>query len=54
MGFYLHYFVVLPDTINASSSLSAPSESYAKEATKPIPTKSDGILDLNAHIQTNG
>ena len=54
IGFYLHYFVVLPDTINAASTLSASSESYAKEATKPIPTKTDGILNLNARLQTSG
>ena len=54
IGFYLHYCVVLPDTINASSTLSASSESYAKEVTKPIPTKTDGILNLNARVQTNG
>jgi hypothetical protein len=54
IGFYLHYVVTLPDTINAASTLSASSESYAKEATKPIPTKSDGILNLNARLQTRG
>ena len=52
IGFYLHYVVTLPDTFNAATTLSASSESYAEETTKPILT--DGILNLNARLQKNG
>ena len=54
IGYYSHFVTVLPDTINAFTSPFASSESYDKDATKSIPLRTDGILNLDARLQTSG